>query len=328
MDVAGLLARGEQVFAPGEAGAASAQPYALFERMGLSYGGSFQTLGAVWSIREADGRMQALGELRLPREVASTLDQYVLHPSLLDGALQSCVGLETDLTDKAGSDQHRAQLPFALDRLEVFATLPERCWVLVRGGNEAGGGIRKLDIEIADEAGRICARLSGFSSRMLRAELPTEDVIQTVLLRTQWAAQEEQEAALQAATPGAVGEHWIVLCDVGDEAAEQAIGAELPQAQRVRLQEAAKAGVDLEGEAALKAGPIDLATRYTSYAQRLLELVRQILASKPRQAVLVQLVVPSQGVGANVGGLLGLLKSAQQENPRLLWQLLAVEARP
>src|ERR1043166_1790410 len=128
LDIAELRARGERVFGPGDAeassaGFGSAQLYALFGRMGLSYGAAFRVVGGVWSIREADGQVSALGELRLPRELASTLGEYVLHPSLLDGALQTGVGLEPGLKDESGSERPAAQLPFALERLEVFAAL-------------------------------------------------------------------------------------------------------------------------------------------------------------------------------------------------------------
>jgi hypothetical protein len=109
---------------------------------------------------------------------------------------------------------------------------------------------------------------------------------------------------------------------VEGEGTEQAIGAELPQARCLGLRGpdagGGLAGGGLADDVLLDDPARDLAARYTGYAQQLLELLRRIMASKPRQAVLVQLVVPSQGVGASMGGLLGLLKSAQQENPRLL----------
>jgi hypothetical protein len=42
---------------------------------------------------------------------------------------------------------------------------------VVRGG-DASSGLHKLEIAITDQDGRVCARLSGFSSRMVRQELP------------------------------------------------------------------------------------------------------------------------------------------------------------
>ena len=87
--------------------------------MGLSYGDSFRSLSGVWSIPEPDGRMLAVGELRLPQQVASIPDQYVLHPSILDGALQASIPLKTE-KDQVRPEQFGSQLPFALDRLEIF----------------------------------------------------------------------------------------------------------------------------------------------------------------------------------------------------------------
>jgi acyl transferase domain-containing protein/aryl carrier-like protein len=199
VDVARLCARGEQVFAPGNAGpdldvsfvgavsgsaAASAEGktelYALFDRIGLSYGPAFRALGGVWSIREADGQVLALGELRLPRELEPTLGQYILHPSVLDGALQAFVGLEpvgAEAGEQARPEQLGLLVPFALDRLEVFAALPERGWALLRARAQVDREVRKLDVQIVDADGRMCARLSGFSSRPLRAG-PSEEILQ------------------------------------------------------------------------------------------------------------------------------------------------------
>ncbi len=69
----------------------------------------------------------------------------------------------------AGADELRQRLPFAVDRVEVFAALPERCFAVVRGG-DASSGLHKLEIAITDQDGRVCARLSGFSSRMVRRQ--------------------------------------------------------------------------------------------------------------------------------------------------------------
>ena len=84
----------------------------------------------------------------------------MLHPSLLDAALQASLGL--------GVEGGETLLPFALERLEVYAALPAAVWDLVRPRSEGTNGlVYKLDLELVDQGGRVCARLTGFSSRAL-----------------------------------------------------------------------------------------------------------------------------------------------------------------
>src|SRR4030095_9084311 len=62
--------------------------YAVCARMGLVYGPSFQ---GITDIQRGSG--QLLAHLRLPSILQDTSGDYWLHPSLMDGALQACVGL-------------------------------------------------------------------------------------------------------------------------------------------------------------------------------------------------------------------------------------------
>ena len=70
-------------------------------------------------------------------------------------------------------------------------------------------------------------------------------------------------------------------------------------------------------------GPI--AARFEHYAASLLQLLKSILQEKPKRDVLVQVVVPADGEGWLFSGLSGMLKTARQENPRLIGQLIGIE---
>src|SRR5438105_10805018 len=129
--------------------------------------------------------------------------------------------------------------------------------------------------------------------------LPTPAQTKTLLFHPQWQAQ-----APRAATPQATSfaERWAVLCEVGEH-------NDLPgQVLRLRTSET------------------ELAERYSAYAEQLRQWLQGMLHAKPTGAVLLQLVVPNEGQGALLQGLGGLLRSAEQENPKLKSQVLAVEA--
>ena len=137
--------------------------YEIFTAQGLVYGPAHQAVEKVYA-----GTDQALAKLRLPSPVAGTLNEYTLHPSLADAALQACVGL-------MGDDHADPALPFALESLEIYGRCASSAWAYIRQDNssKADTGIRKLDIDLCDDEGKVCARMSGFSSRVLKGEIRT-----------------------------------------------------------------------------------------------------------------------------------------------------------
>src|SRR5581483_8998312 len=92
--------------------------------------------------RDAQNQALCLSELSLPEGIANTHGAYVLHPSLLDAALQASIGLQ------AAAD--KPVLPFALERLEVFAPLPAQATVVIRSPITDHQSL-KLDLDIVDD---------------------------------------------------------------------------------------------------------------------------------------------------------------------------------
>ncbi|MBC9915661.1 polyketide synthase dehydratase domain-containing protein, partial [Chitinophaga varians] len=132
--------------------------YAAFARMGLHYGPAHQGITA---IHKGDG--QVMADLTLP--VTAAQNNYVLHPALMDSALQAAIGLFDDL------DRLPAQplLPFALASLKIIAACTERmvAWVRYAPDSEAGQRVTKLDIDVCDEAGNMCVQIRGFAFRIM-----------------------------------------------------------------------------------------------------------------------------------------------------------------
>src|SRR5581483_6994770 len=124
--------------------------YTAFARMGLVYGPGHQGLKRLCWGHDAQGAL-LLGDIDLPAAVADTQGAYLLHPSLMDAALQAGIALP-------GLASDRPLLPFALQRLEVFAAVPAQAAVIVRPSN--GDQRSKCDLDIVDAAGRVCVRIS------------------------------------------------------------------------------------------------------------------------------------------------------------------------
>jgi polyketide synthase PksN len=130
--------------------------YALFLEMGLCYGPAHQGISALYL-----GEKQLLAELRLPRSVERTHSSYVLHPSLLDSALQAVIGLVLDRPDV----RHRAMVPFALDSLRIRSVCAQQTMSWIRYSESAMSDSLKVDIDLCDTAGNINVEMRGFVLR-------------------------------------------------------------------------------------------------------------------------------------------------------------------
>ncbi|MGP1681215.1 MAG: SDR family NAD(P)-dependent oxidoreductase, partial [Giesbergeria sp.] len=282
----------ERQMAPGEC-------YAAFAAMGLHYGPAHRVLQALRVGRDALGRATAVAEIALPPFLEADRQPYLLHPSLLDGALQAGIGLAWP-TARTGSGP--ALLPFAMDRLQVFAPLPPRATVVVRHAANAGSNDaeRKLDITIAGPDGQVVARLNGYGCR---AVAPRSVGGQTLLAAPVWRRPDG------VTLPSAWQRHVVLLAGLAQPGLADAVGAVLPEAQCVLLRGEGRTLADDYGDIA---------------GQLLLQL--QALLAQPG-SVRVQLAVPDgDAAQALLRGLGAMLKTAQQELPQLHAQLLLLDA--
>ena len=132
----------------------SSQCYEAFRSIGIDYGPGHQGVEVVYV-----GSGQVLAKLSLPSSVSDTQYQFVLHPSLMDSALQASIGL------MMGPGDLKPCLPFALQELEILGNCTSTMWALIRysDGSEAGDKVQKLDIDLCDGTGTICVRVRGLA---------------------------------------------------------------------------------------------------------------------------------------------------------------------
>ncbi|MDM5187014.1 SDR family NAD(P)-dependent oxidoreductase [Bacillus sp. DX4.1] len=135
--------------------------YQQFEDMGLKYGPSFRTIQSI-----ACGKREALSYLILPDNLENELDSLLLNPSLMDGALQSFIGLIDDQS-LAGT----TILPFSIGSVELLSPLKKQCYSYVElQGTGFTKGINKINIKIVDKEGKVLVRIKDFSLREFRKE--------------------------------------------------------------------------------------------------------------------------------------------------------------
>lgn len=157
----------------GKSTISSVQCYEVFKAMGISYGPGHRGIEEIYV-----GKDQILAKLSLPSSVSGTKEQYVLHPSMLDCALQASIGI------MLGPDQmflpnikalHSPVMPFAMQELEVLGRCTPKMWALIRysKGSIAGDKVQKFDVDLCDEQGTICVRIKGFTTRILEGSIQT-----------------------------------------------------------------------------------------------------------------------------------------------------------
>ncbi len=275
----------------------SANVYAGCAQMGLIYGPAFQGVTAIHL-----GSRQVLAHLRLPKAAEPTWGDYILHPSLVDSALQACVGLID-----VGIESRRPRMPFSLEMLRIVSPCTPQmiAWVRYAEGSKSEDKVVKLDIDLCDESGNICVQLHGLSLRIMSKEISPSDAREQAINKFLAVPVWKTEAVTGVAMLDWAERH-VVVCELPEINAGK-LGSLLRQCQCLSLQ--------AEEEK-------NIAQRYSDYAVACFERIQNILRSKPQGKVLIQVVVGNQPEQVLFAGLAGLLKTAALENPLLISQLV------
>jgi polyketide synthase PksL len=132
--------------------------YREFEKFGFRYGPAFRTLQELYV-----GSNFALSKLQLAAELSHDFDQYLLHPCLIDGAMQTVIGV----AGEAESDT--PYLPFALDEVEILRPVPRVCYAYAELAPSEHGraDIKRFNIQLLNESGEVLVRLNSFYVRAL-----------------------------------------------------------------------------------------------------------------------------------------------------------------
>ena len=273
------------------------QVYDAYKMIGFEYGPAYRGIEKAYI-----GEDFVLGTLSLSSTVIDTMDQYILHPGLMDSALQV-----SSLLINASED--RLMLPFAVQELEVYSKCTSWMWVYARysQGSKIADKMRKRDIDICDENGNVCVRLKGLSFRVVGGETDLErssESLGTLLLEPVW----KQQAVEQGKTAPQYTQHIVMLCEIAGITKDRLEGG-MQGIQCITAQ----------------SGQGTVAQRFMFYAEQVFEMIQEILHKKPQGNVLIQVVVSTHCEQQLFTGLAGLLKTATLENSKLSGQIIEIE---
>ncbi|HEX2927107.1 MAG TPA: SDR family NAD(P)-dependent oxidoreductase [Ruminiclostridium sp.] len=119
--------------------------YPFFDGMGLNYGPYFQCIDCIW----IKGN-EALGALSTKSVSQEDLDRYMLHPGLMDSALQVIVGL---VAGRKASDRNFL-MPFCVEKVEVLRPLGLECFSYVKAVSD-----NCYSVSIIDKESRLCIQM-------------------------------------------------------------------------------------------------------------------------------------------------------------------------
>lgn len=126
--------------------------YQHFQGISLNYGPRFRPL--LWVRTNAE---EALGYYRLHDDLLSEHNNYLFHPSILDGALQASMAIL--LANNALSS---LSIPFALNDLILVSAPPKEGYIHVKPMPDSR---TQLSLQILDNAGKVCMVLLGLIAR-------------------------------------------------------------------------------------------------------------------------------------------------------------------
>ncbi|GET38793.1 type I polyketide synthase [Microseira wollei] len=139
------------------------QLYRRFQQQKLDYGSSFQGIKQLFRYEGV-----ALGKIELAEEVVSQLEDYQLHPVLLDIALQVLDVISPD------DEKQNTYVPVGLERLRVYGRPSVSMWSYARKRKVEGEGqqqqILNADIELFADSGELIAVLEGVQLKPVRRE--------------------------------------------------------------------------------------------------------------------------------------------------------------
>ena len=141
--------------------------YDAFKKRGIVYGPGYRGLSAVYI-----GTNRVLAKLSLPFSVLESRDEYTLHPSLMESALQASIGLIFKSNANAFSDfgmlpSGTPSLLFSVHELEILGTYSSVVWALIvyKYDMEKKDTAPAFDIDLFEETGRIWVKIKGLSYR-------------------------------------------------------------------------------------------------------------------------------------------------------------------
>lgn len=142
--------------------------YAMFKKIGMNYGVGFKAIKEVHQ-----GLGEVIAHVEMPTLESECSKNYILHPSIIDAALQTVIVLMGGKDETTG----KTYLPFSMDEIKIYDSTCEAYWIYTTNSSTDLSNLTfvKSDISIADQSGKILVEIKGFSVRAYNGQAPIID---------------------------------------------------------------------------------------------------------------------------------------------------------
>ncbi|NOU17196.1 MAG: SDR family NAD(P)-dependent oxidoreductase [Bacteroidales bacterium] len=288
----------------GKARLEASELYPIFTKIGIDYGPAYQGVTSVYQ-----GEKQLLAYFNLPKVIEVSKNDFLLHPSIMDGAFQASFSLTGNLTQ----NQIKPSFPFTVELIRIISASTEEmyAWVRHSEGNYPKDADAKLDIDLCDREGSVCVQMRGLSFQTMKVDDATtqkhDKKTETLLAVPMWKASETTEPS--GANQIKYAEQHIILHGLPHVEASQ-LETLIHQSHCVQLQ--------------TQQGNID--EQYSKVALTCFENLQSICKLKGK--IFIQIVIGSRNQEETLFiGLSGLLKTATLENPQLKGQIIFTDSQ-
>ncbi|MEM7585855.1 MAG: amino acid adenylation domain-containing protein, partial [Acidobacteriota bacterium] len=143
--------------------------YEFLGEGGIVHGSTYQVLQELWHSEE-----EALSRLVAPSDLPVDSRDLVLHPSMMEGLVQTTLGL--------WQERGVGYLPLAIGEIHILRPIPQQAWAYARW-SDAAGVSRKMHITLLDSKGLTCVELREVAMQPLKVEgqLVSEPEVPTAL---------------------------------------------------------------------------------------------------------------------------------------------------
>lgn len=136
------------------------------------------------------GRDEVLSRIEIPEIRLKEFDQYTLHPSLLEGCLQTVVGLMS-------RNNSEAFMPFLIEEIEIVHPLTKDAYVYATYANDDSEVQKhnKFNLWLLDSQGNVLLKIKRYSVRNIHKEqniIEKKEMVQSLFFKKRW-RREEQE---------------------------------------------------------------------------------------------------------------------------------------
>ncbi|MDF2872972.1 MAG: mlnB, partial [Anaerocolumna sp.] len=130
--------------------------YQLFIKGGLKLGKSFQSIQKLYY-----NENEVLASIQLPEHLKGDFHEFLLHPTIMDGALEAVIGMVSAKARNGG-----VTLPYYIGEVEILGELTENCFSYARYTGRKKNGLQESDsyeVFILDEEGKVLVKVKDFS---------------------------------------------------------------------------------------------------------------------------------------------------------------------